>query len=215
MRYICDDICIHQEYTAIAYNAALNISLVGKTLAHHQGGIRLSQHIDVTYGQIHFVVSFPVQCSADYQRNGEAPMSSSALAASGTVYTPKGAKEYPVPRAITVEEIKMVVDQFRQGARNSLDAGFDGVEIHSANGYILDQFLKVHCALVSHWLTSTAPYVATLQAFHLLPKALLEAQQLQHDLDVLTSAAAIFSLYSRGCACSCETIVCSCQTLVC
>ena len=83
------------------------------------------------------------KCAADYQSNGEAPMSSSALAASGTVYTPKGAKEYPVPRAITPEEIKKVVDQFRQGARNSLDAGFDGVEIHSANGYILDQFLKV------------------------------------------------------------------------
>ena len=70
-------------------------------------------------------------------------MSSSAIAASGTVYTPKGQKEYPVPRAITAEEIKKVVDQFRQGARNSIDAGFDGVEIHSANGYILDQFLKV------------------------------------------------------------------------
>ncbi len=81
-------------------------------------------------------------------------MSSSAIAASGTVYTPKGAKEYPVPRAITPEEIKMVVDQFRQGARNSLDAGFDGVEIHSANGYILDQFLKVHsfwtCCYIQH-----------------------------------------------------------------
>ena len=70
-------------------------------------------------------------------------MSSSALAASGTVYTPKGAKEYPVPRAMTAEEIARVVDEFRQAARNSLDAGFDGVEIHSANGYILDQFLKV------------------------------------------------------------------------
>ena len=70
-------------------------------------------------------------------------MSSSALAASGTVYTPKGAKEYPVPRAMTTEEIARVVDEFRQAARNSLDAGFDGVEIHSANGYILDQFLKV------------------------------------------------------------------------
>lgn len=110
------------------------------------------------YGQLYAYVEF----AADYQRNGEAPMSSSALAASGTVYTPKGAKQYPVPRAITVEEIKMVVDQFRQGARNSLDAGFDGVEIHSANGYILDQFLKVHCALVLHLMTSTAPYMATL-----------------------------------------------------
>ena len=70
-------------------------------------------------------------------------MSSSAMGASGTVYTPKGAKEYPVPRAMTKEEIARVVDEFRQAARNSLDAGFDGVEIHSANGYILDQFLKV------------------------------------------------------------------------
>ena len=87
-------------------------------------------------------VHLNVECAADYQPNGEAPMSSSATAASGTVYTPKGAKEYPVPRAMTPEDIKKVVDQFRQGARNSLDAGFDGVEIHSANGYILDQFLK-------------------------------------------------------------------------
>ena len=50
------------------------------------------------------------------------------------MYTPKGEKEYPVPRAITKEEIAKVVDQFRQGARNSIDAGFDGVEIDSANG---------------------------------------------------------------------------------
>ena len=88
-------------------------------------------------------------------------MSSSALAASGTVYTPKGAKEYPVPRAMTAEEIARVVNEFRQAARNSLDAGFDGVEIHSANGYILDQFLKV-CSkqylgpwLCHHYLASS------------------------------------------------------------
>lgn len=93
--------------------------------------------------QISVMLATPLSLHADYQPNGEAPMSSSALAASGTVYTPKGAKEYPVPRAMTTEEIARVVDEFRQAARNSLDAGFDGVEIHSANGYILDQFLKV------------------------------------------------------------------------
>lgn len=78
----------------------------------------------------------------DFQPHGEAPLSSSAVAASGDVYTPKGMKPYPVPRALATEEIPAIVEQFRQGARNALDAGFDGVEVHCANGYIIDQFLK-------------------------------------------------------------------------
>ncbi|CAM9510127.1 unnamed protein product [Hapterophycus canaliculatus] len=49
---------------------------------------------------------------------------------------------FPVPREMTVEEIKTCVEQFRQGALNSIEAGFDGVEIHAGNGYLIDQFLK-------------------------------------------------------------------------
>jgi 2,4-dienoyl-CoA reductase-like NADH-dependent reductase (Old Yellow Enzyme family) len=50
-------------------------------------------------------------------------------------------KEFEVPRALSIEEIKGVVDEFYQGAKNAQKAGFDGVEIHGANGYLLDQFL--------------------------------------------------------------------------
>jgi 2,4-dienoyl-CoA reductase-like NADH-dependent reductase (Old Yellow Enzyme family) len=49
---------------------------------------------------------------------------------------------YPVPRALDIEEIPAIVEAYRQGAKNAKRAGFDGVEIHGANGYLLDQFLQ-------------------------------------------------------------------------
>jgi N-ethylmaleimide reductase len=54
----------------------------------------------------------------------------------------EGEKPFVTPRALETEEIPGIVEQFRQGAQNALAAGFDGVEIHSANGYLLDQFLQ-------------------------------------------------------------------------
>jgi N-ethylmaleimide reductase len=48
----------------------------------------------------------------------------------------------PTPRALSVEEIRAIVDDFRRAARNAMEAGFDGVEIHGANGYLIDQFLR-------------------------------------------------------------------------
>jgi 2,4-dienoyl-CoA reductase-like NADH-dependent reductase (Old Yellow Enzyme family) len=56
-----------------------------------------------------------------------------------TLIRPK--KEFEVPRALGIEEIKQVIEEFHQGAKNAKEAGFDGVEIHGANGYLLDQFL--------------------------------------------------------------------------
>jgi 2,4-dienoyl-CoA reductase-like NADH-dependent reductase (Old Yellow Enzyme family) len=73
--------------------------------------------------------------------NGKQPVSASALAAPGTVTLIRPKKEFEVPRALSVEEIKHVVEEFHQGALNAKEAGFDGVEIHGANGYLLDQFL--------------------------------------------------------------------------
>lgn len=78
-----------------------------------------------------------------YQPGGQPPPAPSALACpEGVVITMEGPKPFPVPRAMTVEEIKTCVEQFAQGARNSIEAGFDGVEIHAGNGYLIDQFLK-------------------------------------------------------------------------
>ena len=55
---------------------------------------------------------------------------------------PEGKKAIPVPRALEPDEIPGIVEQFRNGAENAKAAGFDGVEIHGANGYLLDQFLR-------------------------------------------------------------------------
>lgn len=77
-----------------------------------------------------------------YQPNGDLPVSSSAIAIPGQVYTPEGMKPYPVPRALEESEIPAIVQQYAQGAANAKAAGFDGVEIHGANGYLIDQFLR-------------------------------------------------------------------------
>ena len=73
---------------------------------------------------------------------GKESVSASAIAIDGETYTPEGKKPYAVPRALTVEEIKDIVNDFRQAAINAKEAGFDGVEIHGANGYLIDQFLR-------------------------------------------------------------------------
>lgn len=74
--------------------------------------------------------------------NGELPVSPSALPVEGEVFTSQGRKKIPIPRALEISEIPGVIEQFRKGAENAKKAGFDGVELHGANGYLLDQFLK-------------------------------------------------------------------------
>lgn len=76
------------------------------------------------------------------QANGERPVAPSALAPDGELYTSEGLKPYEAPRALASDEIAGVVDQFRVGAENARLAGFDGVELHGANGYLIDQFLR-------------------------------------------------------------------------
>jgi len=73
---------------------------------------------------------------------GELPVAPSALPVDGEVFTPSGPKKIETPRALNSEEIPGIIDQFKKGAENAKRAGFDGVEIHGANSYLLDQFLK-------------------------------------------------------------------------
>jgi 2,4-dienoyl-CoA reductase-like NADH-dependent reductase (Old Yellow Enzyme family) len=72
---------------------------------------------------------------------GKLPVSASAIAPGGTVTLVRPQKAFETPRALSTEEVKGVVEEFRKGAQNAKTAGFDGVEIHGANGYLLDQFL--------------------------------------------------------------------------
>jgi len=74
--------------------------------------------------------------------SGELPISSSAIKPKGEIYTPEGMKPFVTPRAMTIKDIKEVVKQYVTGAKNAIEAGFDGIEIHGANGYLVDQFLR-------------------------------------------------------------------------
>ncbi len=74
--------------------------------------------------------------------NGEAPVGPSAIAAKGHVSLLRPERPYPTPRALSTEEVAGVIEAFRQGAENAQAAGFDGVQLHGANGYLLDQFLQ-------------------------------------------------------------------------
>jgi N-ethylmaleimide reductase len=73
---------------------------------------------------------------------GALPVAPSAIAPDGEVYTAQGLKKMVTPRALETHEIPGIVAQFRNGAENAKAAGFDGVELHGANGYLLDQFTR-------------------------------------------------------------------------
>jgi len=74
--------------------------------------------------------------------DGQAPVAPSAIPAKGHVSLVRPEKPYPTPRSLTSEEITQVIEDYRKGAENAKRAGFDGVELHGANGYLLDQFLQ-------------------------------------------------------------------------
>ncbi|WP_432377317.1 alkene reductase [Duganella sp. P38] len=74
--------------------------------------------------------------------NGDAPVAPSAIAAEGHVSLLRPQRPYPVPRALDTEELAGVVAAYKKAAENAKKAGFDGVQVHGANGYLLDQFLQ-------------------------------------------------------------------------
>lgn len=76
-------------------------------------------------------------------RNGNLPVAPSAEAIQGMPhFTSQGAKEYETPRALEITEIKQIIEDYKQAALNAIKAGFDGVELHAANGYLPNQFLS-------------------------------------------------------------------------
>lgn len=76
-------------------------------------------------------------------RNGKLPVSASAVVIEGMQhFTSQGMKDYETPRELTLEEIKQTIQDYKQAALNAIEAGFDGVELHAANGYLPHQFLS-------------------------------------------------------------------------
>jgi N-ethylmaleimide reductase len=77
-----------------------------------------------------------------FQPGGILPVAPSAIKPAGQLSTPQGMKPYETPRALDTREIPGILEAYRQASHNALAAGFDGVEIHGANGYLPDQFLR-------------------------------------------------------------------------
>jgi N-ethylmaleimide reductase len=79
---------------------------------------------------------------SSFQPGGQAPVAPSAIKPNGQAFTAKGFEPIPTPRALETAEIPGIVAQYAQAARNAMAASFDGVEVHGANGYLIDQFLR-------------------------------------------------------------------------
>lgn len=78
-----------------------------------------------------------------FQDGGQLPVAPSAIQISGDgIYTPMGKHPYETPRALETDEIPLIVEDYRRAAEGAKAAGFDGVEVHGANGYLIDQFLQ-------------------------------------------------------------------------
>lgn len=78
----------------------------------------------------------------DLQPNGQLPVAPSAIKAAGQTFTGQGMKDFVTPRALDAAELPGLVATYAQAAKNALAAGFDGVEVHAGNGYLIDQFLR-------------------------------------------------------------------------
>ncbi|MFC7336698.1 alkene reductase [Haloferula chungangensis] len=107
-----------------------------------EGWKKVTQAVHDAGGLIHLQLWHVGRISDPSYLDGELPIAPSAIAAKGHVSLVRPKKDYVVPRAISVDEIKSVVEEFRVGAENAKKAGFDGVLIHSANGYLIDEFLQ-------------------------------------------------------------------------
>ena len=107
-----------------------------------EGWRRVTDAVHEAGGRISLQLWHVGRVSDPIYLGGAQPVAPSAIKPDGTVSLVRPQKEFETPRALETSEIPGVVDAFRRGARNAKEAGFDGVELHGANGYLIDQFLQ-------------------------------------------------------------------------
>ncbi|MDN5514692.1 MAG: alkene reductase [Pseudomonas sp.] len=107
-----------------------------------RGWSNVTQAVHANGGKIVLQLWHVGRISDPIYLNGELPVAPSAIQPAGHVSLVRPMKDFVTPRALETEEIADIVETYRQGAENAMAAGFDGVEIHGANGYLLDQFLQ-------------------------------------------------------------------------
>ena len=93
-------------------------------------------------GRIQLQIWHPGRSAHSSLNGGVQPVSSGERAIQGLINTPSGKQPYEVPRRLRDDELPGIVAGFRKAAENALAAGFDGIEVHGANGYLLDEFLR-------------------------------------------------------------------------
>jgi N-ethylmaleimide reductase len=111
--------------------------------AHVAGWKRVMDAVHAKGGRIFMQIWHPGRAAHSLLNDGEQPVSSSARAIRHEMTnTPQGNKPYEIPRALRADEIPRYVEMFRLAALNAKQAGFDGVQIHGAHGYLIDNFLR-------------------------------------------------------------------------
>jgi len=111
--------------------------------AHVAGWKRVTDAVHAKGGRIFMQIWHPGRAAHSLLNDGEQPVSSSATAIRNDVtHTGEGATPYEIPRALRTEEVPRYVEMFRLAAQNAKQAGFNGVQIHGAHGYLVDTFLR-------------------------------------------------------------------------
>ncbi len=113
------------------------------TPAQVEGWRQVTQAVHAKGGKIFLQLWHVGRVShVDLQENGAAPVAPSAIRAETKTFVNNGFVPVSTPRALALEELPGIVNDFRRAAANAIAAGFDGVEVHGANGYLLEQFAK-------------------------------------------------------------------------
>lgn len=106
------------------------------------GWRRVTDAVHAAGGRMYLQIWHCGRVAHPEMRGGEAPVGPSPLPATGDFFLPRGRVDFPTPRPLDTHEIAPIVEDFVQATRNAREAGFDGVELHGANGYLQDQFLQ-------------------------------------------------------------------------
>ena len=134
---------IISEGAQISYQARGYINTAGIHLPEQiEGWKKVTDAVHEENGKILVQLWHVGRISHPDFHNGEKPVAPSAINANAQCFTEEGFKDTVEPRAMTTEEVKETVQDFKRAAKNAVDAGFDGIEIHSSNGYLLHQFFN-------------------------------------------------------------------------
>ena len=134
---------IAEATMAIANNCAFMGAPGVHSEAQVAGWRKVTDAVHAAGGRIFLQIWHGGRACHSLLNGGAQPVSASPIAITGSeIYTPQGMKPYETPRELRDDEIPAIVEGFRKAAENAKRAGFDGVEIHGANGYLIDQFLR-------------------------------------------------------------------------